>query len=85
MQNFAANLCNDEFRNVPWHTVENESNIDDVPVKRQHVKGTPLPWTNSKISETMKERDWIHRKARKSNFSPHWSSYRKLRNIRSTA
>ena len=62
--------------NVPWHIVENESSIDDTlltwnklfsevadshpPVKRRRVKGTPLPWMNNKISETMKERDWIH-------------------------
>ena len=53
-----ANLFNDELRNVPWHVVENESNIDDTlltsnklfsevadshaPVKRRRVKGTPL-------------------------------------------
>ena len=62
--------------NVPWHIVENKSNIDDplltwnklfpevadshAPVKRGCVKGTPLPWMNNKISETMKEGDWIH-------------------------
>ena len=27
----------------------------------------------------MKERDWIHRKALKSNSSQHWNTYRKLR------
>ena len=75
-KNFDANLFNDELRNVPRHIVENESNIDDAlltwnklfsevadshaPVKRRRVKGTPLPWMNNKISETMKERDWIH-------------------------
>ena len=62
------------------HIVENEDNIDDAlftwnkmfsevadqhaPVKRRRVKGTPLPWVNSQISDTMKERDWAHRKAR---------------------
>ena len=75
-ENFDANLFNDDLRNVPWHIVENESNIDDAlltwnklfsevadshaPVKRRRVIGTPLPWMNKKISETMKERDWIH-------------------------
>ena len=91
-----GNHLNDELRNVPWHIVENEGNIDDAlltwnklfsevtdshaPVKRRRFKGTPLPWINNKISETMKERDWIHRKARKSNSSQHWNTYRKLRN-----
>ena len=78
------------------HIVENEDNIDDAlftwnkmfsevadqhaPVKRRRVKGTPLPWVNSQISDTMKERDWAHRKARKSNSARHWSMYAKLRN-----
>ena len=51
-----------------------------APVKRRCVKGTPLPWVNSQISDTMKERDWAHRKARKSNSARHWSMYAKLRN-----
>ena len=44
------------------------------------MKGTPLPWMNSKISESMRDRDWYHRKARKSNSEKHWYTYRKLRN-----
>ena len=51
-----------------------------APVKRRRVKRTPLPWVNSQISDTMKERDWAHRKARKSNSARHWSMYAKLRN-----
>ena len=51
-----------------------------APVKRRRVKGTPLPWMNSQISDSMKERDWAHRKARKSNSARHWSMYAKLRN-----
>ena len=95
-KNFNPTLFNDDLRNIPWHIVENEDNVDDVlftwnkmflevadqhaPVKRRRVKGTPLPWMNSQISDTMKERDWAHRKARKSNSARHWSMYAKLRN-----
>ena len=95
-KNFDVNLFNDELRDVPWHFVEDESNIDDAlltwnklfseisdshaPVKRWLVKGTPLAWMNNKISETMKERDWIHRKARKSNSCQYWNTYRELGN-----
>ena len=53
------------MNNVPWHVVENESAILTVmwnklfcdiadahaPVKRRRVKGTQVPWMNSKISE----------------------------------
>ena len=38
-----------------------------APVKRRRVKGIPLPWMNSQISDTVKEHHWAHRKARKSN------------------
>lgn len=95
-KNFDANSFNEDLRNVPWHVVDNENNIDDAlltwnklfsevaddhaPVKRRRVKGTPIPWMNSKISESMRDRDWYHRKARKSNSEKHWNTYRKLRN-----
>lgn len=95
-KNFNPTLFNDDLRNIPWHIVENEDNVDDAlftwnkmfsevadqhaPVKRRRVKGTPLPWVNSQISDTMKERDWAHRKAPKSNSARHWSMYAKLRN-----
>ena len=96
-KNFNSILFNDDLRNIPWHIVENEDNVDDAlftwnkmfsevadqhaPVKSRRVKGTPLPWMNSQISDTMKERDWAHRKAQKSsNSARHWSMYAKLRN-----
>ena len=95
-KNFNSTLFNDDLRNIPWHIVENEDNVDDAlftwnkmfsevayqhaPVKRRRVKGTPLPCMNSQISDTMRERDWAHRKARKSNSARHWSMYAKLRN-----
>ena len=93
-KNFNSTLFNDDLRNIPWHIVENEDNVDDAlftwnkmflevadqhaPVKRRRVKGTPLSWMNCQISDTMKERDWAHRKAPKSNSALHW--YVKLRN-----
>ena len=95
-KNFDPTLFNDDLRNIPWYIVENEDNVNDAfftwnkmfsevadqhaPVKRRRVKGTTLPWMNSQISDSMKERDWAHRKARKSNSARHWSMYAKLRN-----
>ena len=63
-----------------WNKMFSEVADQHAPVKRRRVKGTPLPWMNSQISDTMKERDWAHRKARKSNSARHWSMYAKLRN-----
>jgi predicted RNase H-like nuclease len=81
----------------PWHVVENENDIDSAvlmwnklfcdiadahaPVKRRRVKGTQVPWMNSKISEAMQDRDYHHRKAVKSNKTYHWNMYKKLRNF----
>ena len=95
-KNFNVNDFNDDLRNVPWYVVDNESNVDDAlltwnklflevaddhaPVRKRRVKGNLLPWMNNKIRAEMQKRDYFHRKARKSNHSKHWSTYRKLRN-----
>ena len=63
-----------------WNKLFSEIADSHALVKRRRVKGTLLAWMNNKISETIKERDWIHRKARKSNSSQYWNTYRKLRN-----
>ena len=36
---------------------------------------------NTKINEMMRDRDYHHRKAIKSNYSFHWAQYRRLRNL----
>ena len=95
-KNFDATLFNEDLGNGLWHVVENENNIHDAlltwnklflevandhaPVKSRRENGTPIAWMNRKISDSMRERDWSHRKARKSNSVRHWNTYRKLRN-----
>ncbi|XP_044182741.1 uncharacterized protein LOC122963371 [Acropora millepora] len=69
LENFKPTLFNDDLRNTPWHIVENEGNVDDAlfsevadqhaPVKRRRVKGIPLPWMNSQLSDTIKEHDSV--------------------------
>ena len=72
-KSFNAKTFIQELNNVPWHVVENENNIDSAvlvwsklfcdiadahaPVKHRHVKGTQVPWMNSKISKAMQDRD----------------------------
>ena len=95
-KNFDANTFLADLNNVPWHIIENEEDIDDAvfiwnqlfseiadlhaAVKRRRIRGVPLPWLNDKISEVMKDRDFHHRKAVKTNSAFHWARYRKLRN-----
>ena len=44
-------------------------------------KATKTPWVTSKLSEIRRDRDYHHKKARKSNSKYHWGMYRKLRNL----
>ena len=96
-KHFDVNAFKRDLEGVPWHVVGNEADIDDAvftwnklfsdiadshaPVKKRRVRGVPLPWMNTKINETMQDRDYHHRKAIKSNSSFHWTEYRRLRNL----
>ena len=51
-----------------------------APVIRRRIRGVPHPWLNDKISEPMKDRDFHHRKAVKTNSDFHWAYCRKRRN-----
>ena len=96
-KNFDVNSFVADLHNVPWHIIENEKDINDAvfswntlftevahlhaPVKRCRVKGAPIPWMNNKINELMKDRDFHHRKAVKTNSDHHCTRYRSLRNL----
>ena len=96
-KHFDINSFKKDLEGVPWHLIENEDNIDDAvctwnklfldiadshaPVKRRRVRGVSLPWMNTKINEVMRDRDYHHRKAIRSNSSFHWAQYRRLRNL----
>lgn len=96
-KNFNVNSFIADLNNVPWHVTESADNIDDAvflwnklfsevadshaPVKRCRVKGSPVNWMNNKINEAMKDRDFHHRRAVKTNSAYHWSNYRRLRNL----
>ena len=95
-KNFGVNSFMADLNFVPWHVIENEDHRDDAvltwnrlflgvadlhaPVERQRIQGVPLPWMNNKINKAMKDRDFHHRKAVKTNSVFHWSNYRRLRN-----
>ena len=86
-----------DLNDVPWHLVDNEDNINDAvltwnklfsevadnhaPFKRRRVNGINSAWMTSKISVAMRNRDYHHRKARKSGSAYHWHMFRKLRNF----
>ena len=94
---FDENAFIQNLKNVPWHIVDDESNVNDAvltwnklftevvdsraPLKKRRVKGTTAPWMNNKIAEAMRDRNYHLRKAQKSNSTYHWGMYRKLRNF----
>lgn len=95
-KHFDVNSFNKDLNNVPWNIVDNEENIDDAlhtwnclfseiadehaPIKKRRMRGIASPWMNNKISEAMRDRDYHHRKAIKTNSPAHWKMYKKLRN-----
>ena len=78
-----------DIENIPWHVVENETNIDDAvitwnklfsdvadahaPIKNRPISGNKTPWMSPKIKETMRDRDYHHRKAIRSHLNYHWN------------
>ena len=94
---FDENALSQDLKNVPWHIVDDESNVNDAvltwnklftevadshaPLKKRRVKGTTATWMNNKIAEAMRDRNYYIRKAQKSNSTYHWGMYIKLRNF----
>ena len=84
------------YLNVQWSILDIEENIYDVLhtwnwlfceiadehalIKKCLVKGISSPWMNNKISVAMRDCDYHHRKAIKTNSISHWKTYRKMRN-----
>ena len=88
-KSFDTNAFNEDLASVPWHVVENENNIDDVVLTWNKLFSEiadaqalikKSPWMDDKIRAAMRNRDYHHLKAVKSNSSYHWEMYRKLRN-----
>ena len=51
-----------------------------APLIEKKVRGRETPWLSNEIKQLMRERDYAHRKARKTNKELDWSAYRRLRN-----
>ena len=58
------------------------SNIIDkhIPKKSKRIKANPTPWFNRDIKRHLSTRDYLHRKALKSNNSSDWVDFKAYRN-----
>lgn len=63
-----------------WNQFFSEIADLHAPVKRQIIRSVLLLRLNDKISEALKDHDFHHRKAVKTNSVFHWACYRELRN-----
>ena len=95
-KNYRKQAFVNDLRNVPWNVLDATESIDDAlflwnrlfsevadlhaPIKRQRMKGFKTPWVNSKLLEIRRDRDFYHRKARKTNSQYYRGMYKKLRN-----
>ena len=62
-----------------WNKLFSEVANNHAPIKRRRVNGINSAWMTSKISVAMRDRDYHHRKARKSGSAYYWHMFRKPR------
>ena len=90
-----ADFVND-LKDVDWESVANKEDDDSAvstwnklftniadrhaPVRKARTRGVRCPWMNSQLSQAMSQRNYLHRRAIKSNSPYLWSCYKKLKN-----
>ena len=95
-KNFDEKSFLDDLFNVPWINVMKCDNVDDalqlwqcmfngvinkhIPKKIKRVRAAPSPWLNNDIFKHMSKRDYLHRKAIRSNDTSDWNAYKLYRN-----
>ncbi|XP_072028290.1 uncharacterized protein [Amphiura filiformis] len=95
-KSFDEKMFVDDLTSVPWNEIEKFRNVNDalklwyemfervvdkhIPKKSKRVKATPTPWLNKDIKKNKTKRDYLHRKALRSNTSSDWEEYKQCRN-----
>ena len=85
-----------DLYNAPWKDVEVFDDVNDavdlwqnifgnivdkhIPKKSKRIKANPTPWLNRDIKRHLSTRDYLHRKALKSNNSSDWDDFKAYRN-----
>jgi hypothetical protein len=96
LKNYCKQSFVDDLSSVPWNVIEATDSVDDAvslwehlfcsvadqhaPIKKKRLKGFSSPWVTENLISIRQDRDYFHRKARRSNGKYHWNMYRKLRN-----
>ena len=64
-----------------WNCVFSDVINRHAPVKKTRIKGLHAPWLTTMLSDAMRDRDFHHRKAIKTNSKFHWDQFRKIKNL----
>ena len=62
-----------------WNLLFSDVANKHAPIKKIRIKGTQTPWLTAKLKDVMRDRDYHHRKAVKSNSEFHCNMYKKLK------
>ena len=93
--NYDPKLFTTDLSYVPWDILEMALNLEawnsfkdlfksvadnHAPVNIRHICERSLPWITREVKDLMKECDYYHKKAIKTNQEVNWSSYKRLHN-----
>ena len=95
-KNFDENLFLNDLNNVPWNCIDSLTDVNEaldlwynmfndvvdkhIPKRSKRIKAGKTPWLNNDIKQQMTRRDFLHRKALRSNSKHDWDNYKVCRN-----
>ena len=97
LKHFNRDAFVEDLNKVPWSLVNSFSDVEDswdtfkqlftevadshAPKIHVRVRGQRVPWLTREVKQLMKERDYFHKLALKTNNESHWSSFKRQRNV----
>ena len=64
-----------------WNTLFTDVANRHAPIKKTRIKGAKTPSMTSDLKNAMRDRDFHHAKAIKTNSKCHWEMYEKMKNF----
>ena len=96
-KNFCRESYKDDLRNIPWENALRLTNLNQswnhfkelvtdcidrhAPRTQKKVTGKDCPWLTSQIKTTIHQRDFMLRKAKRTNRDMDWAEYKRIRNL----
>ena len=64
-----------------WNILFTDVTNKHAPIKKTRIKGAKTPWVTSDLKNAMRDRDFHHVKAIKTNSKYHWDMFKKMKNF----